>query len=154
MNIHGRLFLLLILSLLPLSLYAQTGHFPPLLATKEEVNGFFETYVERYAQKDIPGFLSLFSLKAIQNRKDSQEAIRRVYTDFFNQSLDLKCHIEALKEEIYQNAVEVKARYAIHQILKGSGKQRSWHGHIRWILVKEDGALKILSLDYQHEKVF
>jgi hypothetical protein len=56
-----------------------------------------------------------------------------------------------MKIEIYENAVEVKARYEVDQILKGGG-EKPWKGHIRWVLVKEDGALKILSLDYQHRK--
>lgn len=154
MKICPCIILLFIIFSFPLSLDAQPNQLPPLLATREEVNRFFANYVERYNQKEIDGFLSLFSSKAIQNRKDDLEAIQRIYSNFFNQSLELRYQIDGLTEEIYQNAVVVKARYEIHQVLKGSQKQqRSWHGHIRWILVKENGALKILSLDYQHEKV-
>ncbi len=144
--------LLLMISSLPLYLNAQINPFPPLLATKEEVNQFFAAYVDRYTQKDINGFLSFFSLKAIQNQKDGLEEIRKNYTNFFNQSLALRYRIEDMRQEIYQNAVEVKARYVINQVLRGDGKEREWSGHIRWVLVKEDGALKILSLDYQHMK--
>lgn len=144
--------LLLMISSLPLYLNAQINPFPPLLATKEEVNQFFAAYVDRYTQKDINGFLSFFSLKAIQNQKDGLEEIRKNYTNFFNQSLALRYRIEKMRQEIYQNAVEVKARYVINQVLKGDGKEREWSGPIRWVLVKEDGALKILSLDYQHMK--
>jgi hypothetical protein len=36
-----------------------------LMATEEEVRQFVANYMERYNQKDIDGFLSLFSPKAI-----------------------------------------------------------------------------------------
>lgn len=144
--------LLLILSSLPFILNAQTKPIPPLLSTKEEVNQFFAAYMDRYTRKDIDGFLSFFSLKAIQNQKDGLEEIRKIYTNFFDQSVALRFQIEEMRQEIYQNAVEVKARYVINQVLKGSGTEREWSGHVRWVLVKEDGTLKILSLDYQHLK--
>jgi ketosteroid isomerase-like protein len=154
MKIKSVIFILfwMIISLPPY-LNAQIKPIPPPLATKEEINQFFTAYVDRYTQKDINGFLSFFSLKAIQNQKEGLEEIRKNYTNFFNQSLALKYFIEEMGQEIYQNAVEVKARYVINQVLKGDGKEREWSGPIRWVLVKEDGALKILSLDYQHMKL-
>ena len=123
----------------------------PLIATEKEVNQFFVNYIDQYTQKDIEGFLPLFSSKAIQNQKDGLGGIREIYNDFFNQSQELQYRIEDMKIEIYENAVEVKARYEVDQKLKGGG-EKLWKGHIRWVLVKEDGALKILSLDYQHRK--
>jgi len=153
MKIRHPLVLLLLLFMFPLSLHAQTRQSPSLLATKAEVDRFFSTYVELYSRKDVQGFLSLFSVKAIQNKKDDLEAIRKIYTDFFSQSLELRYQIEEVSQEIYENGVEVKARYLISQVLKGNRKERGWNGRIRWILVKEDGILKILSLDHQHERV-
>jgi hypothetical protein len=153
MKIKSVIFILFwMISSLPPYLNAQIKPIPPLLATKEEINQFFTAYVDRYTQKDIDGFLSFFSLKAIQNQKDGLEEMRKIYTNFFNQSLAIRYRIEEMRQEIYQNAVEVKARYVINQVLKGGEKEREWSGHIRWVLVKEDGALKILSLDYQHMK--
>jgi len=154
MKIKSVIFILfwMIISLPP-SLNAQIKPIPPLLATKEEINQFFTAYVDRYTQKDINGFLSFFSLKAIQNQKEGLEEMRKIYTKFFNQSLALRYFIEEMRQEIYQNAVEVKARYVINQVSKGDGKEREWSGSIRWVLVKEDGVLKILSLDYQHMKL-
>jgi hypothetical protein len=32
------------------------------------------------------------------------------------------------------------------------GKNKVWRGQILWILGKENGVLKIISLDYQHQK--
>jgi hypothetical protein len=100
----------------------------------------------------MEGFLWLFSSKVLQNQRAELEDIRESYSNFFNESLDLQYGIEDRKVEIYENAVEVKARYKIEQIVKKSGERKVWRGRIRWVLIKEDGTLKILSIDYRHEK--
>jgi len=125
--------------------------FPPPFAKEDEVKQFFADYRDRYTQRDIDRFLSLFSLKAIHNQKDGLDEIRKIYAKFFDQSEELKFRLEDTNIEIYQNMVEVKARFRVDQILrKGEGKV--WRGNIRWVLMREEGALKILSLDYRNEK--
>ncbi len=124
---------------------------PPLIATDGEVKHFFADYVERYARKDIGGFISLFSPKAIQNEKEGLEGIRRIYDNFFNQSEELRYRLDDTRIEIYQNAVEVKSRYEIDQMLKREGEKKIWRGRVQWVLVKEEGVLKITSLNYQHD---
>jgi curved DNA-binding protein CbpA len=124
---------------------------PPAVATEEEVRKFFSHYVERYNRKDLHGFLSLFSSKAVQNQKDGLDGIERIYENFFHQSLDLRYSMEDTRVEFYQNAVEVKARYEVDQILRADGERKIWKGRIQWMLVKEDGALKIISLNYKHD---
>ncbi len=124
---------------------------PLSVATEEEVRKFFDHYIERYNKRDTPGFLSLFSPKAIQNQKDGLEGIQRIYENFFYQSLELRYSVEDMKVEIYQNAVEVKARYEVDQILRIDGEKKIWKGRIQWMLVKEDGVLKIISVNYKHD---
>ena len=125
---------------------------PSPFATEEEVRQFFANYFDRYTQRDLDGFLSLFSSKATQNGTDGFDDIKRIYTDFFSQSRELAYHIEDLGVEVYHNSVEARAHYELGQILKKGGKKKLWKGQIRWILSRENGALKILSLDYQHQK--
>jgi len=125
---------------------------PPLLAKEEEVKQFFSNYIDRYHQKDIGGFLSFFSSKAVQNQKDGLEGIRSIYTKFFDESRELRYQVEDMRTEIYQNRVEVKARFRVDQTLKKPKMEKVWSGNIRWVLGREDGVLKILSLDYQNEK--
>jgi curved DNA-binding protein CbpA len=124
----------------------------PLLAKEEEVRRFFAEYIDRYTKKDIHGFLSTFSSKAIQNQKDGLEAIKNIYSRFLNQSVELRYHLEDMKIEIYQNVIEVKARYKLDQVLERQGSEKIWRGDIRWVLIREGGALKIISLDYRNEK--
>ena len=133
------------------NLSVSQSSFRPLAATEQEMRQFFENYIERYTRKDVDGFLGLFSSKAIQNQKNGLPEIRKIYSDFFNQSRELHYLLEDPKIEIYQNAVEVKARYVIDQIPKEGKQKRIWTGSVRWVLGKENGALKILSLDYQHQ---
>jgi ketosteroid isomerase-like protein len=125
---------------------------PLPLANEEEVKQFFSGYIDQYQRKDVDGFLSFFSSRAVQNQKEGLEGIRSIYTKFFGQSRLLTFRLEGMKTEIYQNAVEVKARFKVDQILKGEGEEKVWTGAIRWVLAKEDGALKIVSLDYQNDK--
>ena len=125
---------------------------PSSLAKEEEVKQFFSKYIDRYNQKDIDGFLSFFSSKAIQNQKDGLKGIQTIYTKFFDQSRELRYQLEGMKTEIYQDAVDVKARFRVDQMLKKRGEEKVWTGTIRWVLGREDGALKIISLDYQNDK--
>ncbi len=122
------------------------------MATEKEVRGFFDQYTERYNKMDIDGFLQFFSLKAKQNQWDGLPEIRIIYSDFFKQMSSLQYSIEDMKIEIYQNAAEVKARYSVNQVLKKGGEKRVLKGSARWVLVKENGLLKILSFDYKHDK--
>jgi hypothetical protein len=125
---------------------------PPLLAKEEEVGQFFSNYIDRYHRKDIRGFLSLFSSRAVQNQKNGFEGIRSIYAKFFDESRKLRFQIEEMRTEIYQNRIEVKARFKVDQTLKKPKKEMVWSGNIRWVLGREDGVLKIVSLDYQNEK--
>jgi len=125
---------------------------PSLIATEEEVRQFFADYVERYNQKDIDGFLSLFSPKAIQNRRDGFNEIRSIYSDFFDKSRKLRYRLEDMKINVYQNAAEARGHYTLVQKQKKRWKKKVWKGDIRWVLVRENGALKIRTLDYMAEK--
>lgn len=125
--------------------------FPPPIATEEEVGKFFDLYIDHYNKKDVQGFLSLFSSRAIQNQKEGLDGIRRIYENFFYQSLELRYSVEEMRVEIYQNAVEVKARYEVAQISRVDGESKTWKGRIQWMLIREDEALKIISINYRHE---
>jgi hypothetical protein len=162
MNVRVIISFALIAMMLPLSATAQvqsptdatqgSATTSPSVANEEEVRGFFANYLDRYVQKDIDGFLSVFSSKAIQNQKEGIGEIRKIYANFFEQTHELKYKMEETKIEIYQNGVEVKARYEIIQTLQRGGEKRVWRGNGSWFLTKEDGSLRILYLSYQHQK--
>jgi len=132
------------------NLSAVTPSLPPLIATEQEVRGFFAKYIDLYNKKDLDEFLLLFSVRAKQNQWDGLPEIRTIYTDLFNRSKSLQLSVEDMKIEIYQNAVEIRARYSVNQVLKEGGEKKVWKGNARWVLAKEEGKLQILSFDYQH----
>lgn len=121
----------------------------PLIASEEEVIKFLDTYIDRYTRKEVDGLLLLFSPKAVQNRHQGFEEIRTAYASFCDRSEEIHYRLEDVKKEIYENGVEIKAHYELVQLLK-DGEKKRWKGWIRWLLVKEDGVLKILFLDFQH----
>ncbi len=124
---------------------------PPSSITNQEIKQFFSLYIDQYAKKDTEGFFSLFSLRAIQNQKDDLEGIKKIYTHFFNQSEKLRYHLEEMEIEIYQNGAKIRSRYQVTQVL-GKGGEKLWRGRIHWVLVKEEGVLRIITLDYQNDK--
>ncbi len=129
---------------------------------EEEVRQFLELYEIRYTRKDIDGFLSLFCAKAIQNGRDGFNEIRKIYSDFFDQSQELRYYLMDTRIKIYhevlifglfyESAALVEGRYQVDQILNKKGKKKVWTGDVRWILVREDGVPKILCLDFKHQK--
>ena len=125
---------------------------PSLITTEDEVKKLLNNYVDYYNRQDAKGILSLFSSKAIQNQKDGLEEIGKIYVNFFKDGQEIRYSLRDMKIEIYQNAVEVKARYEIEQIPKAGGEREVWRGPIRWVLSKEDGKLKILSVDYKSDR--
>lgn len=119
---------------------------------EEEVNRFLAGYISKYKQKDIEGFLSHFSPQAIQNQKYKLEEIKKIYTNFFERSQELNYSLQDVQTVEHPLGLEVKAKYELHQVTKKDGEKKSWKGQIRWILARENGRLKIISLDYQHQK--
>ncbi|MDP2971438.1 MAG: DnaJ domain-containing protein [Deltaproteobacteria bacterium] len=122
------------------------------VANEEEVRQFLANYIDRYVRKDINGFLSLFSSKAIQNGKDRLEKIREIYVRFFDQSEELTYRLDDIKVSISGSEAEAMVRYQVIQRLKNRGGEKLWRGNLRWVLVKEDGVLRIITLDYQNDK--
>jgi curved DNA-binding protein CbpA len=121
------------------------------VAGEDEVERFFEDYLRCYTQRDIDGFLGFFSRRAIQNRKENIDEIRRIYSQFFNHSESLLYHLKNPKIDIFPNNAQVRASYEIRQVLQ-TGDTRLWKGNVEWTLMREDGKLKIFSLLYQHDR--
>ncbi len=122
---------------------------PSAIASDLEVRNFFENYSVKYNRKDIRNFIALFSAKAIQNKKDDVEKIRRTYENFFGQMESVNYQIAITGIEPKQDRMEVKAHYVLEGIVAKGRRVQTWQGQIQWVLVKEGGALRVLSLDYQ-----
>jgi hypothetical protein len=122
---------------------------PSAIASDLEVRIFFENYLVKYNRKDLNNFISLFSAKAIQNKKDDVGKIRRTYENFFAQMESVNYQIAITEIEPKQDRLEVKAQYELEGIVTKGRRLQTWKGQIQWVLVRERGGLKILSLDFQ-----
>jgi hypothetical protein len=130
---------------------------PEPLTIGREPKEFIEQYVARYVRKDVESFLSLFSPRSVQNGKYGFEEIGKIYSDLFDKSQEIryqlynilvKTHDEgALVFGLYYLYVaEVTAHYRMDQVLKNGGKHRTREGDIGWVLVRQNGVLRVLSL--------
>jgi hypothetical protein len=117
-----------------------------------EVRQFLGRYISSYNNKSIDGLISFFSPKAIQNQKDDLDKIRKTYDNFFDQMEAVQYQIAINKIEPQQNSVEVRGQYQLEGVALKGRKKYNWKGQIHWVLVRENGVLKILSLDYQPQK--
>jgi ketosteroid isomerase-like protein len=126
---------------------------PSTLAKEEEVKRFFTNFIEVYNGKDLEAFLAFFSPKAVQNQKDGMEGIRKVYGKFFGQSEKLHYRLAGdARIDSFADRVEVRGRYHIDQTLKGGGEKKVWIGNASWVLIRESGVLKVLLIEYKHQK--
>jgi hypothetical protein len=122
---------------------------PSAIASDLEVRNFFDNYLLRYNRKEINSFIALFSAKAIQNKKDDVGKIRKVYGNFFDQMESVNYQIAITGIEPKQDRLEVKAQYVLEGIVTKGRRAQTWKGQVQWVLVREEGALRVLSLDYQ-----
>lgn len=124
---------------------------PPMphpFVRENEVKQFLERYVDRYIQRDLEGFLSLFSSRAIQNQKDGIDGIRKIYSRQFGLYERFNYRLKDPKIEILEMSVKVRALYEIEQFSK-KGEAKQLRGEIAWELVKEEERLKILAVQYR-----
>jgi len=124
----------------------------PAISGESDVRQFLGRYADRYNQKDIDGFISFFSPKAVQNQKDDIEKIRKVYANFFQHNEKLRYKIRDVEIQPHKDGFQVFANYELEGILKKGKERKVWRGQVRWVLIKEKGTLKVLSLDYQSQK--
>ena len=117
-----------------------------------EVRQFLGRYVSSYNNQSTEGLISFFSPRAIQNKKDTLEKIRKTYDSFFDQMEAVQYRITINEIKPQQNSVEVRGQYQLDGVLMNTRKKVNWKGQIRWVLVREDGDLRIVSLDYQPQK--
>jgi general secretion pathway protein A len=118
---------------------------------EERVEQFFLDYESRYEDRDLAGFLSFFSSRAIQNGTQGLDEIERVYSDLFAESQDLRLHMNSPWITFGDEEVEVIAQCEIERTTRSEGEDVVWVGTIRWVLSTEKGEFKIHAIDYEQE---
>ncbi len=125
---------------------------PTAIASQQEVRKFLNEYVGHYNRKDIPGLIPFFSAQAIQNQKDDLGRIKSIYKNFFDQMEGIRYEVSVGTIELRPDIVQVRGSYELEGTLAKGGKRLHWRGQIQWTLAREDGKLRIVSLDYQPQK--
>jgi curved DNA-binding protein CbpA len=112
---------------------------------QEEVRLFIVHYILAYEKGDIEGFIKFYSKSAIENNKMDYEEIRKRYKKNFEKGR-YKYGLNNAQLQKSGDNIIVTGEY----ILKNVNKDKAIpiKGNIRWVLSREDGALKIMKSDY------
>jgi LysM repeat protein len=123
--------------------------FPPQVLednVQNEVKVFIDQYTQAYELGDIDRFMSFYSTSAIENNSLRYDEIRNGYQRNFQDSR-YTYSLKDLQAERSDGNVILTGTYTIKRIL-GDPLGGVTQGHIRWTLTRENGVLKILSVDY------
>jgi hypothetical protein len=146
--------LILSASVLPLSLHGQVP-MPvqaPQAITEEEARRFLDEYVARYARMDIDAFMNLFSREATENRMLPYADIYEIYRKNFLNSSSLSYNLKVYFVQPYARSAFVSGCYEVVQSLKPKGQQHVFRGNIQWNLVREEGSLKVMEINYGRDR--
>ncbi len=146
--------LILLVSIFPLSLYGQSPapSETPQAVTVEEARKFLDEYIARYKRMDVDAFMTLFSKEATENRILPYDDIYEIYRKNFSNSISLSYNLEVYFIQPYTRSAFVSGRYEVVQSLKPKGQQKVFQGNIQWNLVRENGSLKIMEIDYGRDR--
>jgi hypothetical protein len=137
------LFLMITMSL---SIGAQA---PSLAAVKEEeVRQFIDEYKDRFMKMEVDAFMALFLKDATENRMLPYTDIEEAYRRTVSTSKSISFQVEIYTIQTYSQSAFVSGRYEIIQTFKKIWRKRSFHGDIQWVLVQENGSLKIREINY------
>jgi len=146
---------MVLFSVLPPSLWAQVPpsyeEIPPAI-TEGEVRKFLHEYMSRYMKKDINVFMSFFSKEAIENRLLLYGNIYEIYQKTFDNSDALQYHLEVYSIQIFRQSAYVSGRYKVIQTLKEKSRNKIFQGNIQWYLIRENGSLKIMEMNYGRDR--
>lgn len=117
-----------------------------------EAQKFLYEYVARYMKMDIEAFMALFSKGATENRMLPYADIYENYRKYFSNSSSLSFHLQVYSIQPSTGSAFVSGRYEVVQSLKPKGEQHLFRGNIQWSLVREDGSLKVLEVNYGKDR--
>lgn len=124
----------------------------PEAVTEEEVRRFMEDYKERYVRMDLDAFMALFSRGAVENRALPYADIREAYRKLIEHSRSLVYELKIYPIQVYSRSAYVRGKYHITQFPKGRGGERVYQGEIQWVIIRENGSLKIREVNFGSER--
>ncbi len=147
------LLMVLILGI-PVAVGAQTPAQSPAPAAapevipEAEIRQVLDQYIDRFKAMDLDLFMDVFSKQAIENRMLPYADMREEYDRMFKNTNQVLYHLNVWAIQSYTNSASVSGRYEIIQTTKPKNEMKIFKGNIQMELVREEGALKILRLNY------
>jgi hypothetical protein len=138
--------------LFPVMVKAQTVASAPLMPVipEADVREVINKYIEQFKAMNYDGLIALFSKEAVENRMLPYNDLAAMYYKMFGETHQLTYDVTIDTIETYTNSAFAAGRYQLNQTLKNDG-MRFYRGKIQWVLVPEDGSLKIVRLNYGNE---
>jgi hypothetical protein len=144
-----------LLSLLVVSMFSGASFAQvPLLSetyqavTEKEVRQLIDDYLTRFVAMQLDPLMALFSKDAIENRVLPYEDIKAAFRKVIATSESVSCEFEIYSIKTYKQSASVTGHYQAVQTFVDNTSGKIFEGDIQWILVREDGLLKIKKVNY------
>jgi hypothetical protein len=140
---------LLVVSTLFRTSSAQVPNLPETyqVVTEKEVRQLVDEYLTRFTAMEVDPLMALFSKDAIENRVLPYSDIKAAYTRVMATSESVSCKFNIYSIKTYKQTAYVSGHYEAIQYFIG-WFVKIFEGDIQWILVREDGALRIKEVNY------
>jgi hypothetical protein len=92
--------------------------------------------------------MTLFSKKAVENRMLPYADIRELYHKTFANSDSLRYRLKIYTIQPLIGHVLVRGQYELFQTIKRKTRVKTFTGDIQWNLIRENGSLKIMGINY------
>jgi hypothetical protein len=116
---------------------------------EEEVNLFLSQYANAYESGDIDRFMALYSKSAVENNSLHYDEIRRAYEKNFRNG-HYSYALSNVHMQKSDDSLILTGTYNIRR-LQGETQGTVTKGNIKWTVGRENGALKIVRVDYNRE---
>jgi hypothetical protein len=115
--------------------------------TEKEVRQFIDEYLTRFMTMEVDPLMALFSKDAIENRVLPYADIKAAYTRVTATSKSVSCKFKIYSIKTYEQRAFVAGHYEAVQYFV-DGFVKIFEGDIQWVLVREDGVLRIKEVNY------
>ena len=116
--------------------------------TEKEVRQFINDYLTRFTGMELDPLMALFSKDAIENRVLPYGDIRAAYRKVIATSESISCKFKIYSIKTYKQSASVSGHYEAVQFFRNNEFAKIFEGDIQWILVREEGVLRIKEVNY------
>lgn len=116
--------------------------------TEKEVRQFIDEYLTRFTGMELDPLMALFSKDAIENRVLPYGDIKEAYRKVIATSESISCKFKIYSIKTYKQRASVSGHYEAVQFFTNNEFVKIFEGDIQWVLLREDGVLRIKEVNY------